>query len=80
MEPPLGSSTVVSARRTLREGIVADDELLEEVTIMAFSFDSSLTSVLMRSEMRPSDMTTGEKPSPTPNGLNSIVIFAVLGS
>jgi hypothetical protein len=36
-----------------------------------FSGDSSLTSVDTRRLMRPSESTTGVKPRPTPNGLNS---------
>ena len=73
MEPPLGSSTVVSARRTLRAGMVIELPVDPPVTVMAFSLESSLTSVLILRLMRPSDRTTGVKPRPTPKGLNSMV-------
>ena len=72
MDPPLGSSTVVSALRTRRPGIAM--VLAPAPTPMAFSLVNSLTSTEIRSEMRPSDSTTGVKPRPTPNGLNSMVI------
>jgi len=71
IEPPEGSSTVVSARRTLRPGIVSRSVL------MAFSGVVSLTSLVMRMLMRPSLITTGVKPRPTPKGLNSMVVLSL---
>ncbi len=83
MEPPEGSSTVVSARFTDRAGMVTPGTVpvtlpsLSVSTVefkeIAPSLDSSETSVETRSEIRPSDNTTGVKPRPTPKGLNSMV-------
>ena len=72
MEPPDGISSVVSARRVLIEGMVLELVVVEVCacdTVMALSFDSSDTSVMTRSEMRPSLSTTGVKFSEMPNFL-----------
>ena len=76
IEPPEGSSSVVSARRTLRPGIVRSLPP-EPVSVKDPSADSSDTSVLTRRLMRPSDSTTGVKLRATPNGLNWMVMLPV---
>src|SRR3981081_1144645 len=71
MAPPDGISSVVSARRVLIEGTVS---VLPTACVrgMAFSFDSSETSVITRKLIRPSDSTTGVKLSEMPNFLKLI--------
>ena len=59
--PPLGSSTVVSARRTFSAGIDRSR------SITAPSLESWLTSAAIARLMRPSLMTTGLKVTLTPN-------------
>ena len=58
---------MVSARRVLIEGTVS--ELPPWFRVMAFSFDSSETSVITRRLIRPSLSTTGVKLSEMPNFL-----------
>ena len=70
MEPPDGISNVVSARRVRIEGMVS--ELPAWFKVMAFSIDSSETSVITRKLMRPSASTTGVKLSEMPNFLYMI--------
>src|SRR6201991_1772940 len=71
IEPPDGSSWVVSARRVLIEGTVSELPTAC-VRVMEFSFDSSDTSVITRRLMRPSLITTGVKLSEIPNFLKLI--------
>ena len=66
MVPPEGSSTEVSARRTIRLGTVRFWPLEPADRVKAPCWDSSETSVEIFSEMRPPDSTTGTKPRPTP--------------
>lgn len=61
---------VVSARRVQIEGTVS--ELPAWFKVMAFSIDSSETSVITRRLMRPSASTTGVKLSRMPNFLYMI--------
>ena len=77
--PPEGSSTVVSARRTARAGIVRPgvvtglplaSTLVPPASVNAPVLVSSLTSVEICSEMRFWLSTTGVKERPTPNCLN----------
>ncbi len=63
--PPEGSSTVVSARRTLRPGMVRE-ALVPAPRVKAPWLVSSETSVEIFREIRPPDSTTGVKPRPTP--------------
>ncbi len=72
--PPEGISSVVSARRVLIEGTVS--ELPDPwLNVMAFSFDSSETSVITRRLIRPSVSTTGVKLSEIPNFLKLIWVL-----
>ena len=64
MDPPLGISRVVSARRTEIPGTETPP------TVTPVELSISLTSVLIFMLIRPSDSTTGVKPSPMPNLLN----------
>src|SRR5438874_2947890 len=78
--PPDGNSTVVSVRRTESAGSVrpptAWPELLTPpLRVKAPVLVSSLTSVEICSEIRPSLSTTGVKANPTPNGLYSTVML-----
>ena len=68
IEPPDGISSVVSARRVLIEGTVSDCRLVQPV--IAFSVETSETSVITRRLIRPSVSTTGVKLSEMPNFLN----------
>ena len=70
-EPPLGSSSVVSARRTLSAGTVMPLLAVDPCMTKAPSDESSLTSVEIFRLIRPSLSTTGVKFRPTPKGLNS---------
>ena len=70
-----------AARGQLERGLGAADLEAGNATMpeasMAPSCDSSETSVLTRRLMRPSDSTTGVKPSATPNGLKVMVMLPV---
>ena len=72
--PPDGISSVVSARRVLIEGIVSELRAAgtDCESVIAFSFDSSETSVITRRLIRPSVITTGVKLSEMPNFLKLI--------
>jgi hypothetical protein len=64
IEPPEGSSTLVSARRTLSAGMLRDVLVAALETVNAPVLVSSETSVEIFREMRPWDITRGVKPSP----------------
>jgi len=67
MEPPEGSSSVLSARRTSRPGMTT---FAPSWTVTWFEIAD--TSVLTCRLMRPSERTTGVNARATPNGLNWI--------
>src|SRR6185437_4635014 len=69
--PPDGSSTVVSARRTVSAGTTSTGPPEPVDTLKAPWLFSSDTSVESFSEIRPPDSTTGVKPRPMPKSLNS---------
>ncbi len=78
IDPPDGSSTVLEARRTSRLGTTTLGEPEPEFRENEPTLLSSETSVDSFSEMRPPDSTTGVKPRPTPNCLNSMVTRPLL--
>ncbi len=79
--PPDGSSTEVSARRTVRLGMVRlAVPAPPAARVRAPCCDNSETSVEIFSEIRPLDSTTGVKPRPTPKGLNSTLTLPVVSS
>src|SRR5262245_758162 len=67
--PPDGISSVVSARRTLTDGMVAEPRPAPPEIVTAPSPESSDTSVMTLRLMRPSVRTTGVKFRLTPNFL-----------
>ena len=83
--PPEGISSVVSARRTLIEGMVTELTVEAETdceSVSELSLDSSETSLITRRLMRPSLSTTGVKLSEMPNFLKLIWVVqtCVVGS
>src|SRR3954462_7332866 len=71
-DPPDGTSTTVSARRVLIEGMVSVWVEPGTLSVSEFSDERSETSVITLRLMRPSDSTTGVNTMLTPNFLKSI--------